>query len=405
MRTEMEQAPLPCRRDVEWPCNPAPELRELCEEQPVASIQLSSGSKAWLISRDNDARQVLADPRFSSAPPPGTALPVPEERTLQEELSDRQPGTFLEYDEPHHTQYRNKVAGEFTPASMDKLRPMIERIVDECLDATEEAGSPVDLVQTFALPMPSRVICEMLGIPRNDTFDFATQTRIMTDLMAPPEDLLVARDAMRNYMRAHVKRTRAHPGDNLFGRLVTRHGDELDDEELTGIGNLLLIAGHETTAMTIGLSVLTLLQHPDQLAVMRGGDPQTVNAAVEELLRYTSIANHGAVRIATESIEVGGQLIGQGEIVVVSIPMANRDPKRYDQPYQFDIGRRPQTTLAFGHGIHRCVAAPMAMLELKIALPALFDRFPNLQLAVPLEKVAVRKSNATHGVDSLPVTW
>jgi cytochrome P450 len=404
MAAEAPQAPLPYRRDAERPCDPAAELRQLCEEHPVARFQLTSGTWAWLITRDSDARRVLADPRFSSAPPPGTALPVPEERTLQEELSDRQPGTFLEYDPPEQTVLRGMVAGEFTPGSMRKLRPAIERIVGECLDDTEAAGPPADLVQTFALPMPSRVICEMLGIPRDDAFDFAAQTRVMTDLMARPEDLLAARDAMRNFMRGHVKRARARPGDNLLGRLVTRHGGELDDEQLTGIGNLLLIAGHETTAMTIGLAVLTLLQHPGQLAVMRD-DPGAVSAAVEELLRYTSIANHGAVRIVTEDVEVGGQLIRQGEIAVVSIPMANRDPGRYEQPYRFDITRRPRTTLAFGYGVHRCVAAPMAMLELEIALPRLLRRFPALQLAVPLREVRVRTSNATHGVDSLPVTW
>jgi cytochrome P450 len=405
MAAETTQAPIPYRRDTDAarPCDPAAELRQLCDEQPVARVQLSSGTSAWLVTRDGDARQVLADPRFSSAPPPGTALPVPEERTLQEELSDRQPGTFLEYDEPDHARLRGTIAGEFTPGSLRRLRPAIERITGECLDATEKAGPPADLVQTFALPMPSRVICEMLGLPDSDDFDFAGHTKVMTDLVAAPEDLLTARDAMRGYMRAHVARVRARPGDNLLGRLVTRHSD-LTDEELTGIGNLLLIAGHETTAMTIGLAVVTLLQHPDQLAKIRD-DPESVDTAIEEILRYTSIANHGAVRLAAEDLQVGGQRIAQGDIVIVSIPMANRDPERYEQPYAFDITRPPQTTLAFGYGMHRCVAAPMARLELQIALPTLLRRFPALRLAVPLQEVAFRTSNATHGVDALPVTW
>lgn len=405
MAAEAPRAPLPYRRDAARPCDPAAELRQLCEDQPVPRVRLTSGTEAWLIARDADARRALADPRFSSnLAPPGTALPVPGERTLAEELSDRMPGTFLEYDPPDHTRLRATVAREFTPAPMRRLRPRIEQITAECLDAAGEAGPPADLVATFALPLPSRVICEMLGIPDDDDFDFASRTKVMTDLMAAPEDLLEARDAMRDHMRAHVRRVRARPGDNLLGRLVQRHGGDLTDEELAGIGNLLLIAGHETTAMMLGLGTLTLLQHPEQLAAVRD-DPAAVSAAVEELLRYVSIANHGAVRVATEDVKVGGQLIRQGDIVIVSIPMANRDPRRYEQPYSFDITRRPKTTLAFGHGLHRCVAAPMARLELQVALPALLRRFPGLRLAVPLQEVPVRTSNATHGVDALPVTW
>src|SRR5690606_29287376 len=175
-------------------------------------------------------------------------------------------------------------------------------------------------------------------------------------------------------------------------------GDEVTDEELVGIGNLLLIAGHETTAMMLGLGTLVLLQHPEQLARLRD-DPSAVPAAVEELLRYVSIANHGAIRTATEDVEVGGQLIRKGDAVAVSIPMVNRDEQRYADPYRFDISREPKgTQLAFGYGIHRCVAAPMARLELQIAFPALLRRFPTLRLAVPVEEVPIRTSNATHGV-------
>lgn len=405
MTAETAQAPLPYRRDPQWPCDPARELRELCEERPIARVQLTSGSTVWLITRYADARRVLADARFSSnLTTPGTALPKPSERTLEEELRDRQPGTFLEYDPPDHTRLRATVAGEFTATSMRRLRPRIERIVEECLDATEAAGPPVDLVQTFTLPMPSRVICQLLGLPYDDGFDFAAHTKVMTDLMAPPEELLVSRDAMRGYMRAHVKHVRANPGDNILGRLVLKHGGDLTDEELVGIGNLLLIAGHETTAMMLGLGTLTLLQHPRQMDMLRE-DRRVVYRAVEELLRYVSIANHGAVRTATEDLHVDGQLIRKGEHVVVSIPMANRDEARYADPDRFDITREPTAALAFGYGLHHCVAAPMARMELQIAFPALLRRFPTLRLAVPLEEVPVRKSNATHGVDALPVAW
>lgn len=399
-------APLPYRRDRRYPCNPADELREVCATTAVPRVQLTSGSPVWLIARYEDAKRVLADPRFSSnLTTPGSALPKAEKRSLEEELRDRQPGTFLEYDPPDHTRLRGMLAREFTSGAMRRLRLRIEAIVADCLDATEAAGPPADLVKTFALPMPSRVICEMLGIPHGDGFDFAHHTLVMTDLMAPAESSLAARDAMRGYMRDLVRRERRKPGNNVLGRLVRNHGNGVTDEELVGIGNLLLIAGHETTAMMLGLGTLVLLQHPVQMQMIRD-DPSIVAAAVEELLRFASIANHGAIRTAIADVEVGGQLIRSGDLVAVSIPMANRDGSQFDDPDRFDITRDPRGgQLAFGHGIHRCIAAPMARMELQIAYPALLRRFPTLRLAVPVEQVPVRTSNATHGVHALPVTW
>jgi cytochrome P450 len=403
---ETVRSPLPYRRNPHRPADPADELRGLCANQPIPRVPLTSGTLAWLVTRYNDARQVLADPRFSSnLTMPGTALPKPEERTLAEELQDRQPGTFLEYDPPDHTRLRAMVAAEFTSGAMQRLRPRIEAIVSQCLDETEAAGSPVDLVETFALPMPSRVICEMLGVAFEDDFDFAGHTIVMTDLMATAEQSLAARDAMRGYMRDQVAKHRADPGDNILGRLIRTYRDEVTDEELVGIGNLLLIAGHETTAMMLGLGTLVLLQHPDQMAMMRD-QPSLVPSAVEELLRYTSIANHGAIRTATEDVELSGQLIQKGDAVAVSIPLVNRDEARYEDPDRFDITRAAKSSqLAFGYGIHHCVAAPMARLELQIAYPALLRRFPALRLAVPVEEIPIRVSNATHGVFALPVAW
>jgi cytochrome P450 len=399
-------APLPYRRDRRRPCDPADELRELCATTNVPRVQLTSGSPVWLIARHEDAKRVLADPRFSSnLTTPGSALPKPGKRSLEEELGDRQPGTFLEYDPPDHTRLRGILAGEFTTGAMLRLRPRIEAIVADCLDNTEAAGPPADLVRTFALAMPSRVICELLGVPYEDGFDFAHHTLVMTDLAAPAESSLAARDAMRGYMRDLVRQQRKNSGDNVLGRLIRNHGNTVTDEELVGIGNLLLIAGHETTAMMLGLGTLVLLQHPIQMQMMRD-DPATVAPAVEELLRFASIANHGAIRTAIADVEIGGQLIRSGDLVAVSIPMANRDKSQYDDPDRFDITRDlPGGQLAFGHGIHRCIAAPMARMELQIAYPELLRRFPTLRLAVPIEEVPVRTSNATHGVHALPVTW
>ncbi|MCP2242230.1 Cytochrome P450 [Lentzea aerocolonigenes] len=406
MTATRTEPPLPYRRDSAHPCNPASDLRAAAAGNPVVRLPLTSGVLVWLVTGYDEARQVLADSRFSSnLTTPGTALPKPGERTVAEELQDRQPGTFLEYDPPDHTRLRGMVAGEFTAGAVHRLRPRIEAVVEECLDATEEAGSPVDLVETFALPMPSKVICEMLGVPYDDDFDFAGHTVVMTDLMARPEDTLAARDALRGYMRGIVQDRRKNPTDDVLGRLIRNYGNDVTDEELVGIGNLLLIAGHETTAMMLGLGTLALLQHPEQLAMVRD-DPSAVPSAVEELLRYASIANHGAIRTATEDVVIGGRLIQEGDAVAVSIPVVNRDPDRFDDPYRFDITRDPKAGhLAFGYGIHRCIAAPMARMEMQIAYPALLRRFPALCLAMPLDRIPVRTSNATHGLHALPVAW
>ena len=399
------ELPLPYRREPTRPFDPADDLREAAAREPILRVPLSSGKLAWLITRHADATAVLSDVRFSSAlTPPGTALPEPGSRTLAEELSDRQPGTFIEYDPPEHTRLRRLVAGEFSATRMRRLRPRVEQIVNERLDAMEAAGPPADLIKSFALAMPSQVICELLGVPFDDGFDFAGHTQVMTDVMAPGEALLESRDAMRANMRALVKSMRDDPGDNLLGRLIRRHGDELSDEELVGIGNLVLIAGHETTARMLGIGTLALLVHPEQLALFRES-PGLLHNAIEELVRYVSIASHGAVRTATDDVTVNGQLIRAGDEVVVSLPMATRDPTRYEDPDRLDLTRRPKTSLAWGYGIHHCIGAPLARMEMQVAYPALLHRFPGLRLAVPLDAVSFRTSNVTYGVQSMPVAW
>lgn len=399
------QLPLPYRREPRCPFDPAEDLRQACASDPIIRVSLTSGKQVWLITSHSDACAVLGDVRFSSAlTPPGVALPKPGVRTLAEELRDRQPGTFLEYDPPEHTRLRRLIAGEFSTGRMRQLRPRIEEIVTDRLNAMEADEPPAELIDSFALPVPSQVICELLGVPMDDNFDFAGHTQVMTDVMAQPESLLESRDAMRGYMRSLVKSLRKTPGDNLLGRLIRNHGHELSDEELVGIGNLFLIAGHETTAMMLGLGTLALLMHPEQMTLLRER-PEMIENAIEELVRYVSIANHGAVRTATHDIAIDGQLIRAGEEVVVSIPMANRDSARYDDPDQLDFTRGPKTSLAWGYGVHHCIGAPLARMEMRVAYPALLERFPSLRLAVPLDEVEFRTSNVTYGVQSMPVSW
>ncbi|MFC5186895.1 cytochrome P450 [Actinomadura harenae] len=396
--------PLPYRRDEACPFDPDPRLRRLQDEEPISRVRINSGD-IWLVTRFADGRRVLGDRRFSSQLTPlGIVLPEARDASLAAELQNQQPGTFIECDPPEHTRLRAMVAGEFSPSRMRRLSPRVEAIVDRLLSDMEAAGPPVDLISAFALPFPSTVIRELLGVPDGHGFDFAALTKVMTDVMTPVEDLIPTRDALRAGMRALVKANRNAPGDNALGRIIRAHGPDVTDEELVGIGNLLLVAGHETTANMLGIGTLALLRHPEQLRRLRE-DPWIVDRAVDELVRYVSIPNHGEIRTALQDVRVGGTLIRRGEQVLVALPIANRDPARFRDPDTLDLTRTPQAHLAYGYGLHYCVGVPLARMEMRIAFPALLRRFPTLRLAVPFDDIAYRRSNVTYGVHQLPVTW
>ncbi len=403
--TETSELPLPYRREPSCPFDPDKEFTRLRAEEPISRIPLNGGDTAWLITRFADAREVLSDDRFSSElTPMGIVLPEPENRTLAEELTSRQPGAFIEYDPPEHTRLRQLVNGEFSAQRMRALQPRVEQLVEEALDAMEAAGPPVDLVQMFALPIPTAIIGEMIGMPSEMMFDFPGLSQIMTDVMAPVEKLIPARDEMRAQMADLVARQRHDPGDNMLGRIIRQHGDAVDDAELAGIALLFLIAGHETTANMLGIGTAALLHNPDQLALVRD-NPDLVENAVDEIVRYVSIPNHGEIRTAMDDVTIGGTLIEKGDQVLISLPSANRDEARFVDPDRLDVTRPPRTHLAYGHGIHYCVGRPLARLEMHVAFPALLRRFPTLRLAIPFEEVAFRWSNVTYGVHSLPVAW
>jgi cytochrome P450 len=269
-----------------------------------------------------------------------------------------------------------------------------------------EPNRPADrgMVQAFALPIPSLVICELLGVPYQDRADFQRRSNRLLDLsLSPRERMTIFREA-REYMVALVDRIRSDPGEELLGALVREHGDDLSADELVGIGNLLLIAGHETTANMLGLGTLALLRHPDQLRVVRD-EPEHVAAAIEELLRWLSIVSVGVTRMAAESVDFDGERIEEGDMVMVSLPAANRDPALLDRPDALDVTRGAIGRLAFGHGVHHCLGAPLARTEMRIAYPALLRRFPGLRLADPDAEVQLRTSSAIYGVAALPVAW
>jgi cytochrome P450 len=268
----------------------------------------------------------------------------------------------------------------------------------------EKAGPPADLVASFALPIPSLVICELLGVPYDDRDDFQRRTARQLDLSIPiPERMELQRQG-RGYMSSLVERARRQPGEDILGMLVREHGHELTDDELIGIASLLLLAGHETTSNMLGLGTLALLRHPDQLAAVRD-DPDAIGPAVEELLRWLSIVHTAIPRITTTDVEIAGMPIPAGRLVFVSLPSGNRDPEFIDSPEVLDIRRGAPGHLAFGHGVHHCLGAPLARMEMRIAFPALLRCFPTLALAEDFTDVPFRSFHFIYGLKSLEVAW
>jgi cytochrome P450 len=387
------------------PFDPPAEYRRLRTEDPVSRLGFPDGRQGWLLSRYEDVRALLADPRVSSRRTLGTN-PIRELPPEAEELFRIQPGQFIGMDPPEHTRYRRLLTGQFTVRRMNALTPRIEQIVADHLDAMAAMTPPVDLVQAFALPVPSLVICELLGVPYADRALFQRRARALLSMNTDFKTLMQARNEMRSYMFDLIAAKRRQPEDDLLSGLIQRETPEgeLTDEELVNIGNLLLIAGHETTANMLGLGTLTLLQHPEQLAVLRS-DPPLLDQAVEELLRYLSIVQFGVVRTALEDLEVGGRRIRAGEPIIASLASADRDPGQFPDPDVLDVTREYSPHLAFGHGVHQCLGQQLARVEMKAGFRALFGRFPTLRLAVPLDQVPMRTETFVYGVHELPVTW
>ncbi|WNI23157.1 cytochrome P450 [Streptomyces sp. ITFR-16] len=369
-------------------------------QRSVSRVRLYNGRTVWLVTGHAEARSLLADPRLSSDRE-HPAFPLFARR--QAETTQRRV-ELIGVDDPEHNTQRRMLIPSFTVRRTAALRPRIQETVDRLLDAMAEQGPPAELVNAFALPVPSMVICALLGVPYADHEFFEAQSR---KLLRGPDasDVEEARDALDDYFRALIDRKRRDPGDGLLDELIAKQLESgaLDREELVRLAEILLVAGHETTANMISLGTFTLLQHPDQLARLRAGG-EAVPAAVEELLRFLSIAD-GLSRVAVEDIEIGGETLRAGEGVLLSTAVINRDEAVYPAADELDLGRSARNHVAFGFGIHQCLGQNLARAELEIALPALFDRFPGLRLAVPAEEVPVKPGDTIQGLLELPVTW
>lgn len=363
----------------------------------VHRVTLLSGGTGYLITGYDTVRQALAEPRLQ-----GRTGAVGDRRSLSPDVQVGMNTHMLNLNPPDHTRLRRLVSAAFTTRRMEQLRPRIQELTGTLLDAMADEHQ-VDLIEALALPLPIRVIGELLGVPIEDTPLFHAWTTTLTTSGLPLGELNAAAAEMLAYTRALLDSKRRQPGTDLLSALVAvRDGeDRLNDDELTSMVFLMLIAGHETTVNLISSATLALLTNPDQFALLRA-NPDMIAGAVEEFLRYESPVQ-AALRYSTEPLELGGVEIPANSVVLVSLLAANRDPNRFPGADQLDLHRTDNPQLAFGHGIHHCLGAPLARLEGKIAIAALIDRFPGMRLAVPEEKLSWRSSLVMHGLDGLPV--
>ncbi|MFG3280902.1 cytochrome P450 [Streptomyces sp. NPDC048111] len=387
-------------QDRSCPYHPPTAYQPVRDERPLARARFYDGRTVWMVTGLAEARALLADPRLSSDRE-NEAFPSPTARFAG---IARRRTALLGVDDPVHATQRRMLIPSFTLKRTASLRPRIQETVDGLLDRMIAQGPPVDLVEAFALPVPSMVICALLGVPYEDHEFFEGQSR---KLLRGPDssDIEAARDALEGYFERLIDHKREEPGDGLLDELIRDRLDEgaLDRRELVDFATILLVAGHETTANMISLGTFTLLQHPEQLAELRS-DAALMPAAVEELLRFLSIAD-GMLRVAREDIEIGGQTIRADEGVVFSTSVINRDHASYDEPDRIDWHRANRHHVAFGFGIHQCLGQNLARAEMEIALRSLFDRLPGLRLAVPAEEIPFKPGDTIQGMVELPVAW
>lgn len=372
------------------------------ETGPLTRVTLRTGDEAWVATRHADVRALLTDPRFS-ANRLDPNFPLIVGRRLQREDAPR---SLLSMDPPEHSQAWRAVVGEFTVRRLAAMRPRIQEIVDEHIDAMLGGPRPADLVAALALPVPSLVICELLGVPYADHDYFQARTKTLLSRKASKEEVVAASDELRSYMDELVARQEADPGDDLIGRQIRRHrADGTEDRAaLTSLALLLLVAGHETTANMISLGTVALLQRPAELAELRR-DPSRTPNAVEELLRHLTIVEWVTSRVAVADTELGGVPVRAGEGVVTVNPAANHDPAVFADPDQMDLDRGARNHIAFGYGAHQCLGQNLARLELQVVFDTLFARIPTLRVAVPIDELPVKDDATIYGLHELPVTW
>lgn len=386
------------------PMHPPKEYGWLRENEPVAKVELSTELPAHVITKYEHVRQVLTDPRASSdRAHEGFPYYIPIPPQFRTEAG------FIGWDPPMHTLHRRlaAVSGEFTKVRVQAMLPRIEQIVDDCVERLIQHGPPVDLVKYVALSVPLHVVCSVLGIPHEDHDYLHDRTDILFGGFTTAEQRGQAIQEVNEYLKRLIEQKAKEPTDDLISRIVTRYKEEgfYDARSIVNTIRLLLNGGHETSTAMIAIGTMTLLEHPEALEEFKADPDRLAPDVVEELLRYISPGDLATSRVALEDMEVGGVTIKKGEGMIVLGYSANRDPEAFPEPDKFDIHRKARSHVAFGHGLHHCIGAELARVELQVVLKTLFRRIPDLRLAKPWNELNYKDGNVMYGVYEMPVTW
>jgi cytochrome P450 len=388
---------VPLQRAAQCPLAPPIEF-ERWRQEPGLQRAMWNGQQVWSVSRYQDIRAALVDPRLSADTLPDIVGPSSDDST---------PVIFARIDDPEHQRLRRMMTSQFTFRRTEAMRPQIQELVDHYLNKMIDAGPPADIVRDFGLPVPSLVIALLLGVPPEDLELFQHNTSVGLDVNSTEEERIQGFGAMYGYIQELVARKARDPGDDLISRLITDYvaTGQLDHNPVAVNGVIMMQAGHETTANMISLGTVALLEHPDLFERLGQTDDATVIAhAVEELMRYLSIVHAQVDRIAIEDLTIGGQLIRAGDRVLMNLPAGNWDTEFVDHPEAFDVERNARGHLGFGYGAHQCIGANLARVEMQVAFATLARRLPGLQLAVPSDELKFKDADI-YGMKELPVTW
>jgi cytochrome P450 len=388
---------MPAPRAAHCPLAPPSEFANW-REQPGLQRAMYHGEPVWVVSRYQDIRAALVDPRLSADTLPDHLKPQGAENT---------PIMFARTDDPEHHRLRRMMTSDFTFRRCEAMRPQIQEFVDTFLDGMINAGPPADLVRDFALPVPSLVIALLLGVPSEDLDSFQRSTGVGLDTKATDEEKTQAFTSMYGYIEELVRRKEREPGDDLISRLVTEQvaTGQLNRETAALSGMIMLVAGHDTTANMISLGTVALLEHPALFDRLGQTDDHAVVAnIIEELMRYLTIVHGQVDRVATEDLTLGGQLVRAGDKLLMNLPAGNWDSEFVDSPETFDVDRKTRGHLGFGYGVHQCIGANLARVEMQVAFATLARRLPGLQLAVPPDELKFKDADI-YGMTELPVTW
>ncbi len=395
----------PMARAAGCPFAPPPDVMALAERKPLSRVRIWDGSTPWLITGYEECRELFSDSRVSVD---DRAPGFPHWNAGMLATVHKRPRSVFTSDGEEHTRFRRMLSKPFTFKRVEGLRPTIQQITDVHIDAMLAGSQPADIVSALALPVPSLVISQLLGVPYEDSEMFQRHANIGLARYATGAETVKGAVSLHKYLARLVETKMETPAEDAVSDLAERvKAGELSVREAAQLGTGLLIAGHETTANMIGLGALALLENPDQATVLREAeDPKVVANAVEEMLRYLSIIQNGQRRVALEDINIAGEVIRAGEGIVIDLAPANWDPQAFSEPDRLYLHRSgADRNVAFGYGRHQCVGQQLARAELQIVYRTLLRRVPTLALAVPVADIPFKHDRLAYGVYELPVTW